>query len=220
MSAELKGVAYLNSRWKRVIDIVEISAITPIALLAIGIAAMAVKLEDRDNIFYTQERVGKGGKTFKLYKIRTMKATQQEYAFPKLRGDSRITVIGKFIRPPAIDELPQVIVNMLIKGEMSLFGIRALPTQQFQELVNLHLTHPELFSESLVKEWKQAYESAPPGGLSLAIARGRSSLNLSYAGLHKKMEYDIEYVKNASLMYDLWIAKETILSFLSGKGAW
>lgn len=220
MYKELEGEAYLNSWQKRVIESAGISVISPFAIFLMGVAALAVKLEDGGEIFYTQERVGKGGQRFKLYKLRTMRASTQEYAFPKIPEDPRITNVGRIIRPLAIDEFPQLIVNMLIKGDMSLFGIRALATPQYQEFINLHRTHPELFSEELVVEWKRAYESSSPGGLSLAMARGRSSLNLDYEGLRKKMEYDIEYNKNASFSYDLKILKETVVAFLGGKGAW
>lgn len=220
MKKELKGEAYLNSRQKRIIDSIEISLIAPFVLGMIAFAALAVELEDGGPVFYTQERMGKGGKSLKLYKIRTMTDSSQEYAFPKLPTDERVTRVGKLIRPSAIDEFPQVIINMLIKRDMSFFGIRALPVEQFRELSRLHQIQPDIFPEPLVKEWKRVYESAPPGGLSLAIARGRSSLNLDYQGLRKKMEYDIEYVANASPLYDLYILKEIILSFLAGKGAW
>lgn len=220
MRNELEGERYLNSWQKRAIESVEISLTSPLAIFIMGIAALAIKLEDGGHVFYTQERVGKNGDVFKLYKLRTMKASPQEYVFPKLPEDPRVTSVGKIIRPLAIDEFPQLVVNMLIKRNMSLFGIRALAVPQYQELVELHKTHPDIFSEELVEEWKKAYESATPGGLSLAMARGRSSLNLDYDGLSKKMKYDIEYHKKASPVYDLWILKETIMAFFEGKGAW
>ena len=72
MRKELEGEAYLNSWQKRMIESAEISVISPFAIFLVGVAALAVKLEDSGEVFYTQERVGKGGRRFKLYKLRTM----------------------------------------------------------------------------------------------------------------------------------------------------
>lgn len=218
--SNLKGERYLNSLQKRYLDIAEVSLITPIAIMAIALGALAVKIEGCNDIFYTQKRMGKDEKPFKIFKIKTMKDSNLQYVFPKTLNDDRTTRVGKILRPLGIDELPQLIINILIKHEMSLFGIRAYPVEQYYEMLKMSETYPLVFSEQFINEWKGSYDCAPPGGLSLAIAKGRSSLSMDVDGLKKKMEYDIEYVKKASPTYDLSILFEAAISYLTKKGFW
>ena len=216
----LKGKLYLNSWQKRMVEIVGLLILSPIIILLIVVSAIIIKFEDGGKFFYTQNRIGKEGKEFKIYKLRTMQVSSLQYKFPQNNNDNRVTKIGKIIRPLAIDESPQLLINMLFKGNMSIFGIRALATEQYNEIINLHITHPKVFSEELINKWKEAYDIAVPGGLSLSMVKGRSSLFLDYESLKKKLLFDIEYIKRASFSFDLWVLKETIHSFVKGKGTW
>ena len=99
-----------------------------ICLIPMLIVAIAIKVESRGPIIFTQERVGKNGKVYKMYKFRSMcvGAEQQEGGVFCVKGDKRVTIVGKFIRATSIDELPQF-VNIL-KGDMSLIGPRPVLT--------------------------------------------------------------------------------------------
>lgn len=128
---------------KRGIDIAATLVIAPIALVIIGILALLVRL-DGGNSFYCQPRLGKGGRTFSLWKIRTMVADSErrleEYLqenaaarmewdrTQKLRNDPRITALGRSLRKYSLDELPQLL-NVL-RGEMSLVGPRPMFPEQ------------------------------------------------------------------------------------------
>lgn len=120
---------------KRIFDVV-ISVMALVILLPVyAIVAICIKLEDGGNVIYKQERIGKAGKAFNIYKFRSMKVNadslenlltkeqlEKYYKDFKLDEDPRITKVGDFIRKTSIDELPQL-VN-IIKGDMSIVGPR------------------------------------------------------------------------------------------------
>ena len=126
---------FLKRGFDIVVSLVALILLSPIFLAVI----VAIKLEDKGKAIFTQERIGQGGTTFRLYKFRSMVLNADEILMEilkdedsdlareyrinkKFREDPRITKVGKFIRKTSIDELPQL-VNIL-KGEMSLIGNR------------------------------------------------------------------------------------------------
>jgi len=162
------------------------------------IVAILIKLDLSGPIFFRYERIGKNGKPFFPFKFRTMVdgAIEKGLKYSVAQNDERITRIGRFIRKWGIDELPQLI-NVLI-GEMSLVGPR--PTFRYQVEKYNDFQRKRL----LVK----------PGITGLALTRGR---NLS--SWEKRIEYDVWYIENWSLLLDFKILFKTLYSiFIKREG--
>lgn len=175
---------------KRLLDL--IIAIILILILAIPmiLVAIAIKFDDRGKVFYKQARMGKNLKPFYIYKFRTMKSNRKELE-SELDHDKMVTRVGKFLRATSIDEIPQLI--NIIKGEMSFIGPRPWIVDYY-----------DLFTE----EQKHRCDVLP--GLSgLAQVKGRNGISI-----FKKIEYDLEYVKNVSLKLDLKIFILSIVAAL------
>jgi sugar transferase (PEP-CTERM system associated) len=167
------------------------------------LTAIAIKLESKGDIFYTQDRVGKNGSVFKLIKFRSMQADAEPDGKPvwATSDDERTTVVGRFIRKVRIDEIPQF--WNIIKGEMSFIGPRPERPHFVSELAtevpfyeHRHLVAPGLTGWAQIKF---------PYGASLDDAR-------------QKLQYDLYYIKNQSLALDVIITFETIKTVLFGKG--
>jgi len=188
-------------RLKRVMDF---SA----ALVALVIAApiyvpamILVALTSPGGVFYTQERIGKNGKTFNIYKLRTMVANAEAKTGPKWaeKNDARVTPVGKFLRKHRIDEIPQLI-NVL-KGDMSLVGPRP-ERPHFHEEFSQDLP---LFRRRLVVR---------PGLTSLSHVLGSYSSDPA-----DRLRYDLVYIGSLSLFNDLKVIFSTIRVVLGAKGA-
>jgi len=182
---------------KRVMDI--LVSVVGLALLAIpfAISCLLIRLESRGPAFFRQLRIGRGAKPFRVWKLRTMVADAETqgagHGFEK--DDPRITRVGRFLRRAGVDELPQLF-NVL-RGEMSLVGPRpALPHQV-----------------DLYTDIQRRRLSVKPGVTGLALIRGRNELPWS-----KRIEYDLEYVDNATLSLDVAILIKTIWVVLLGQG--
>lgn len=177
---------------KRMLDIaVSIPAII-ILLPLMALTAIAIKADSRGPVIYSQERVGQYGKTFKVYKFRSMKQDAEAQSGPVLakEGDSRITKVGRFIRATRIDELPQLF-NVL-KGEMSIVGPR--PERPF-------------FVEQFIKEKPEyAYRhNVKPGITGLAQITGKYNTTA-----YDKLIYDLIYIQEVSIKTDLIIMLQTL----------
>ena len=167
------------------------------------IAMLLIYLEDKGNIFYTQQRDGIYGKQFNLIKLRTMKKdAENKGAQWSIKNDKRITKIGSLLRKTRIDELPQLI--SVLKGEMNLIGPR--PERRF-------------FNQSLEKAipfYNLRHEVRP--GIS-----GWAQVNYSYGSSTEdskmKLSYDLYYIKNFSNLLDLLILFKTIRLVLNARGA-
>ena len=140
--------------------------------------------------FFYQERIGKGGKPFKIIKYKTM--SDERGADGKLLPDAqRLTKVGKFVRSTSIDELPQLF--NIMKGDMALIGPRALPT-----------TYQFFFTEE-----EQKRHHVRPGMTGWAQINGRTSITWG-----QKLKYDVEYVNNLSFSFDAKIFFLTIYKVL------
>ena len=165
-------------------------------------AAIAIKLNSRGPIFYTQERVGKNGEPFTIIKFRSM-YTDAEKDGPQwaVAGDNRITRVGKFIRATRVDELPQFI-NVL-RGEMNFVGPRAERAHFVEQLCEV------------IPYYNQRHLVEP--GLT-----GWAQVNYGYGSTVEdaiqKFQYDLYYIKNASLLFDLWILLKSVKVVLLGRG--
>jgi lipopolysaccharide/colanic/teichoic acid biosynthesis glycosyltransferase len=188
----------------------------PVFVLIGIMIAIAIRLDSPGPIFFIQERVGKGGRIFKMVKFRTMHHNLNQEAHQKFMkayvngmgknaegkqvfkpfstGD--VTFVGRILRKTSLDELPQLI-NVL-RGEMSFIGPRPNVVWEVEEYRGWHKERLEVL----------------PGITGLAQVRGRSCITFD-----KIVEYDIEYVEKQSLKLDLQIVWWTITSVLFGKGA-
>lgn len=171
---------------KRVIDIVlsllGIIILSPVLV----ITAILVKTKLGSPIFFTQDRVGKDGKIFKMIKFRTMLDAKDKWGEP-LPDEERLTPFGKFLRSTSIDELPEFI-NVL-KGDMSLVGPRPLLVEY------LPLYSKEQFRRHELR----------PGITGWAQVNGRNSINWS-----ERFKLDVDYVNSYSLVKDFKIIIMTI----------
>lgn len=166
------------------------------------ITAIAVKLDSRGPMLYHQLRVGLNGKTFKIYKFRSMRTdAEKNGAVWASKNDSRVTRVGSFIRNTRLDELPQLF-NVFV-GEMSFVG----PRPERPEFVN------EL---AKVIPYYQIRHKVKPGLM------GWAQLNYPYGATvddaKNKLQYDLYYVKNHSFFMDLLIMIQTVEIILLGKG--
>ena len=198
-------------RIKRILDVF----VSIIGLIFLGPIALIVKIAtlasgDKASIFYRQERIGKNGKAFKMWKFRTMVPDsaaklqellkQEDYRIQweenqKLNNDPRITKVGNVLRKTSIDELPQLI-NVL-KGEMSIVGPR-----------------PLVVNELTMHDGLKLYQKVKPGITGWWGCNGRS--NIEY---RERLELEYYYVKNCSFYLDVLCIVRTLFAVLNREGA-
>lgn len=200
-------VRIIRNVLKRLIDILG-ALVAIVVFLPISIViAVKIKKEDGGPIFYTQERVGKDGKLFPMWKFRSMVvgahslkteiADLNETDGPifKIKDDPRVTNVGKFLRTHSLDEIPQF-VNVL-QGTMSLVGPRPALPEEVEE-----------YSEKALKRL-----TVKPGLTGLWQVSGRS--NVSYEMM---IDLDLTYVRQATIWMDIKILIITVVQmFLPGK---
>lgn len=191
-----------NDFFKRVIDIVVSVIVGILSLVLYPFIIVAIWLDDRRQIFFTQDRVGKNNKVFKAYKFRSMEVHSDPGGIAK---DPRVTRVGEFLRKTRLDELPQI-WNVL-KGDVSLIG----PRPEIPNLVEVYEKEiPYYNSRHLIKPglsgWAQLYQRTPPKWAAVLDAT------------KLKLSYDLYYLKNRSLMLDLKIILKTIKTVLSRSG--
>ncbi len=171
---------------KRALDIV-LSATALIVLSPVlAVTSYLVKTKLGSPIFFTQERPGKDGKIFKMYKFRTMTNETDENG-NLLPDDTRLTPFGKTLRSTSIDELPELL--NILKGDMSIVGPRPLSV---------------LYLPYYTEEERHRHD-VRPGLTGLAQINGRN--NLSW---EEKFKYDVEYVNNISFIKDANIVLRTV----------
>lgn len=202
----LRGRAY--RRAKRIMDLALSLLALPIILPLFVVIALAIKIKSPDGpVIFTQNRTGKGGRRFKMYKFRTMVPNAEELKkqlahlnelqWPdfKITNDPRVTRVGKFLRKTSLDELPQII-NVL-RGEMSLVGPR-----------------PTSFDASTYQLWQTARLDVKPGLTGLWQVYGRASTEFD-----ERLRLDILYIEHRCLGLDLEILLRTVLAVFQGRGA-
>lgn len=188
---------------KRFLDIVLVLLMLPFALPIMFLTAIVVFADSRGKVLFTQNRVGQGGREFRIYKFRSMYANSEANGAQLAQiGDQRITRVGQFIRKTRLDELPQFF--NILKGDMSLIGPR--PEQK---------VFVEKFEQSIPF---YNYRHIVKPGLS-----GWAQVTHGYASntdeTQIKIEHDFYYIKHFSFSLDLLIAFKTIRIILTGFGA-
>ena len=172
------------------------TAVSSPILLAV---AAAVKLDSKGPVIFKQERLGKDGKVFEMYKFRSRCVDAEhmgtgQYSY---KGDSRVTRVGKIIRATSLDELPQFI--NILKGDMSFIGPR--PTLTY---------HPWKLEE--YTDFQRRRFEVRPGITGLAQVHGRKAIDWN-----DRIKYDVEYVDNLSLGLDCKILFQTVWNVLTMK---
>jgi len=179
--------------FKRLIDfilsLIALIVLSPILL----IVALLIKIDSKGPVFFLQERLGKNQKVFRIIKFRTM-IVNAEHIGDGLKvkegTDPRITKIGKFLRRTSLDELPQLI--NIVKGDMSIIGPRPPVTY-----------HPYKIGQ--YDERKKHRFDVKPGLTGLAQSKIRNS-----GTWDERIEFDLQYVKNVSFLFDIKIIIDTI----------
>lgn len=188
---------------KRLFDLVCVFFATIVFLPFFVAVYIAIKLEDGGPAIFKQERIGKGGKPFMLFKFRSMKVNAEKDGRPQLwsgEEDERLTKVGKFIRNHHLDELPQF--WNIWKGDMSFVGYR--PERQYfidkimaenSDYAKLYSMRPGVFSEAtLYNGYTDTMEK-----------------------MLKRLEMDLDYMKRQSIWLDIVIIFKTGVSILTGK---
>lgn len=186
---------------KRIMDIGLVVFFAPVVVPIVLATALAVRVNMGGPVLFVQERVGRGGRPFRMYKFRSMRPAGDEVRTTSA-GDDRVTPLGRALRRYRLDELPQL-WNVL-KGDMSLIGPRPEWTPLNEAYVRQMPTY--------------AYRNMVRPGIS-----GWAQVRSGYAGdleeTRVKLSYDLYYVKNLSLMLDLQIILRTAWTLIAGSGA-
>jgi lipopolysaccharide/colanic/teichoic acid biosynthesis glycosyltransferase len=179
----------------RALDVAGASLGLTVSAPFLGLAALAIKLEDRGPVFYRQQRVGKDGADFELLKLRTMIVGAERVGAGHAvdAGDERITRVGRVLRRLSLDELPQL--WNVVRGEMSLIGPR--PTLRYQV-------------ERYTARQRRRLE-VKPGITGWAQVHGRAALPWA-----ERIELDVWYVEHRSPWLDLRILLRTPLALFGG----
>ncbi len=219
MVNEIGGIPLINLRtieikgFDRVLKGIEDQVFGLIMLLLslplLLVTAIAIKLDSRGPVFFKQQRLGRNGKSFYVYKFRSMiegadqmledvrVLNEAEGPLFKIKEDPRITRVGKWIRRFSLDELPQIF--NVIRGEMSLVGPRPPIPEEVEEY----------------RQWQKQRLQAKPGITGLWQVNGRS--NIPY---DEMLKFDLYYIENWSLWLDIKIILRTFSAVLSGHGAY
>lgn len=184
---------------KRAFDIIaSLLLIVFLTIIPVLIAIpILIKLTSKGSAVFTQERVGKDGKVFKIYKFRTMLIPEESFDKDgrQLKPKERITKVGRFLRKTSLDELAQLF--NILNGTMSIVGPRpTLPHQIENYSERHHIRH-----------------KMRPGVTGWAQVNGRNELSWS-----EKIEFDIEYIEKFNVLFDIKILFKTIGVVLAGKG--
>lgn len=209
MTYVMTEMDYRRMMIKRLMDIVGGSIGALITLLFTPFVALAIKLESKGPVFFSQVRIGKNGRRFKMYKFRSMYIDAEERKKElmaqnevkglmfKMDNDPRITKVGQFIRKTSIDELPQFF-NVL-KGDMSLVGTRPPTVDEFEQY-NIYYRRRLSITPGLTGMWQVS---------------GRSDIK----DFDDVVKLDLKYIDEWSLRQDVKILIQTVGVVLFGKGS-
>jgi lipopolysaccharide/colanic/teichoic acid biosynthesis glycosyltransferase len=201
---------------KRALDVLLCLLILPLAAPVMLICALAIYLDSPGPALFIQDRIGKGGRSFRIYKFRTLqlnldKGHNRAYMKAFVRGDvggndgaqvfkpiraNEVFWVGRILRKTSLDELPQII-NVL-KGEMSIVGPR--PNVDWEV--------------DAYRPWHHERLEVLPGITGLAQVHGRSCIDFNTL-----VRYDVEYIENRSMALDIKILWWTFLAVVKGAGA-
>lgn len=197
-----RHLSALQKMTKRLFDI----AVATVAIIVfsplIVIITLIIWISDFHNPFLSQERVGRKGKTFKMYKFRSMRVDSEKDGIPRLceDNDERITSVGIFLRDHHLDEFPQL--WNVIKGDMSIVGPRPERPYFTEQIIERFPDYTSLFD-------------IRPGLFSEATLYNGYTVNIDQ--MIKRAEMDIDYLRKYSFGLDIRIIWNTTLSIITGK---
>ncbi len=198
-TSEVKG-SWIFDLYQRILDIILSLIGLIIGMPLMLIFGIFIKIEDKGPMTYKQERVGKNGRVFYIYKLRSMRTDAEKFGAKWAdKDDPRITKVGKFIRKTRIDELPQLF--NILKGDMSIIGPRPERpsfTAQFNEEI------PGFINRLAIK----------PGLTGWAQVNGGYEITPE-----EKLKEDMHYIRNRSVSLDIKILFMTVKVVLTGDGA-
>jgi Undecaprenyl-phosphate galactose phosphotransferase WbaP len=213
MEARQNLLTPLNEILKRATDVFFSLMLGVLSLPILLLTALVIKLDSPGPIFYSQERVGKGGRKIVIYKFRSMlenadiilaeyfsnhPAAQHEWAeTQKLREDPRITRTGKWLRKFSVDELPQLL--NIFKGDMSIVGPRPIMENEIWR-----------YEDNF-----KVYSTVRPGITGMWQVSGRN-----HTSYKERVLYDVYYVRNWSIWLDIYILLRTVWVVISRNGAY
>lgn len=189
---------------RRLIAILASAILLLVVLPVIPFVILAIKLDSRGSVLYRQQRVGLAGKVFFCFKFRTMRQDAESDTGPTWAGDDdpRITRVGKFLRKSRLDEIPQL--WCVVKGDMAFVGPRP-ERPEFVEML------------SKVIQYYPVRSAVRPGITGWAQVKYKYGNTVEDS--KEKLQYDLYYIKNASLGLDLMIMFQTVKIVLLGRGA-
>ncbi|MBR3307906.1 MAG: sugar transferase [Lachnospiraceae bacterium] len=209
LSFSLQNMDYRRLLIKRFFDIIGSIIGLLITAVIFPFIALAIKIESRGPVIFAQERIGKNGRRFKLYKFRSMykdaekrkqelmEKNEMKGLMFKMENDPRITKVGRFIRKTSLDEFPQF-WNVL-KGDMSLVGTRPPTVAEFEQY-NVHYRRRLSITPGLTGMWQVS---------------GRSDIT----DFDEVVRLDLEYIDSWSLMLDVKLLLQTVGVVIFGKGS-
>lgn len=206
MNKKKRNIRIYYPFFKRITDIVVASFGIIACLVLFPFLTILIKLDSKGPVIYTQERIGKDGVPFKVYKFRTMyvqtksadKLVKKTGTFVQKKDDPRVTNIGSMLRKLSIDEFPQMF--NILKGEMSFIGPRPFIRSEI-EMLNEH---------------QLRRLSIKPGLTGYAQINGRNDLSLD-----ERMEKDLFYVDNITMLNDMRIfLKSIFVVYITRKGVY
>jgi lipopolysaccharide/colanic/teichoic acid biosynthesis glycosyltransferase len=187
---------------KRALDLIGSACGLLLLLPVFLVIYVGLKLSTRGSAIFSQERIGLGGKPFRIYKFRTMVVNTEEDGIPQLAeaNDERLTRFGKFLREHHLDELPQL-WNVL-RGDMSFVGYRPERKYFIDKIMEIRPDYAELYS-------------IRPGTTSMAtLYNGYTN---TMGKMLRRLDMDLEYLHNQSLWLDFKIVFKTFVSIIFGR---
>ncbi|MBV8165621.1 MAG: exopolysaccharide biosynthesis polyprenyl glycosylphosphotransferase, partial [Alphaproteobacteria bacterium] len=201
------------SHWRYIAKLIEDKLLAGIALVALSpllaIVAVAIKLDSPGPVFFRQKRHGFNNTEFEVYKFRSMKVDQLDHSGARQasRNDSRITKLGALLRASSIDELPQLI-NVL-KGDMSIVGPRPHP---------IGMRTANRLCDEIIEEYAHRHR-VKPGITGWAQVKGFRGATETAAQLQRRVEFDLQYIDNMSIAFDIKIMFLTVIAVLRRENA-
>jgi lipopolysaccharide/colanic/teichoic acid biosynthesis glycosyltransferase len=192
---------------KRAFDLVVATALLVLAAPVLLLCAAAIRLDTPGPLLFPQQRTGRNGRRFRMWKFRTMVSNAEDLkaslahlnVLPlpdfKVPDDPRVTRVGRVLRATSLDELPQLI-NVL-RGEMSLVGPR-----------------PTSFPATTYELWHTRRLDVAPGLTGLWQLQGRNAMSFD-----DRLRLDIQYIRRASLTFDAWLVMRTVGAIVRRSGA-
>lgn len=192
---------------KRIFDFTLSLVMSVVFLPFIVLVGIMIKIDSPGKIFFLQKRVTTNGKVFKIFKFRTMKENSEKLSGVTVDNDPRITKLGKYLRKFRIDEIPQIF--NILTGDLSFVGARPESVKYVKEY------SPEMYATLLMS----AGVTSPASILfkdEAELLKGAQDPDETYVKdiLPKKMAYNLEYIENCSLLYDIKVMFKTVIAVI------